>query len=145
MNSNVPDTIGGRISELRSQRKWTQKRLAEEANISVTFLSEIENDKRTMSFDVMLRLANALGTSLDYLGKGESKFSPKRRSLKIPPELVDAAEECGWSLGKTKDLLSMHRIVVARRNQDRNTLNPDKEITKIEWIEFQKKVFSEEL
>jgi len=47
--------------------------LAETAAISKGFLSDVENNKRNISSEYLLRIANSLGTSVDYLLKGESQ------------------------------------------------------------------------
>lgn len=42
-------SIGRRISGIRKERGYTQEKLAELADISVQFLSDIENDKKNMT------------------------------------------------------------------------------------------------
>ena len=144
MSLNIPPTPGKRIAALREQRGWKQRRLTEEAGISTTFLSEIENDKRSMSFDVLLRIADALGTSLDYIVKGEVETQHRQPPLVIPSELAEAAEECGWSLGVTRDLLKARNIVVARRSRDLRTDNQEKILSKEDWIDLHKRLFGDD-
>lgn len=64
--------LGDRIKELRQSLSWTQDKLAQEAQISKSFLSEIENNKASASGDNLLKISNSLNVSLDYLMKGES-------------------------------------------------------------------------
>ncbi len=139
----VPPTVGGRIAECRERRGWTQRRLAEVAGISVTFLSELENDKRTMGADVILRIADALGVSVDYLLKGEVEPARPRRPLVLPPELTEAAEERGWPLGETVDTLKARQLVVARRSRDAED-RPDRDLSKQEWIDLHDRLFQHE-
>ncbi len=78
-------TLGDRIREFREARKWTQDKLAEETGLSKSFISEIENDKRTPSADNVLKISNALTVSLDYLLKGETgKQEKEREPVQIP-------------------------------------------------------------
>lgn len=142
MDLMIPPTPGKRIAALREQRGWTQKTLANAAGISITFLSEVENDKRSMSSDVLLRIADALGASLDYIVKGEIGTQQRQPPLVIPPELAEAAEEQGWSLGITRDLLKTHNMVVARRSRDSRTDNQDKIYSKDEWIALYHRLFN---
>src|SRR3954453_13987215 len=93
---SVPATVGRRIAACREARGWTQKRLADESDLSVPFLSDVENDKRAIGSDGLLRLADALGASLDYLMKGTLDTSAVRTPLVIPHELAQAAEEHSW-------------------------------------------------
>ena len=60
----VPPTLGKRVADCRDRLGWRQKTLAEKANLSVTFVSEVENDRRTPGADALLGLAEALGVSL---------------------------------------------------------------------------------
>ena len=110
-------TIGDRIREVRENLDWTQDRLARTAGISKGFLSDVENNKRDISASNVLKLANALGASLEYLLRGETE-SPKikREPVQIPAELSQAAEELGLSYGDTLTLLETHTSVIARRS-----------------------------
>ena len=107
---------GDRIKNARERQKWTQEQLAEAAGISKGFLSDIENDKRNISSESALKIADALGISLDYLLRGESgERERQRRPVSIPPELSRLAEELELSYRETLTLLEAHEAVVARR------------------------------
>ena len=54
--------LGERVKSLRQSMGWTQDKLAQEAKISKSFLSEVENDKANLSGDNLLKIANALKT-----------------------------------------------------------------------------------
>ena len=108
---------GDRVKTAREGRKWTQGRLAEAAGISKGFLSDIENDKRNISSGSALKIADALGISLDYLLRGESgERERQRQPVSIPPELSELAEELELSYRETLTLLEAHEAVVARRS-----------------------------
>lgn len=110
-------TLGDRIREARETQKWTQDKLAEATGLSKSFLSEVENDKRTPSAGNVLRISNALGVSLDYLLKGETgKEEKERQPIQIPVELSKAAEKEHWSYRDILTLLAAHNSVVARRS-----------------------------
>ncbi|MBI4639621.1 MAG: helix-turn-helix domain-containing protein [Candidatus Tectomicrobia bacterium] len=111
-------TIGDRIREVRESLGWTQERLAMEAKISKGFLSDVENNKRSISAENVLKIANALGASLEYLMRGEtSDYEKKREPVQIPPELSEAAEKFGWSYSETLTLLETHKSIIARRSK----------------------------
>ncbi|MCH5250669.1 MAG: helix-turn-helix transcriptional regulator [Lachnospiraceae bacterium] len=59
--------IGKRIRELRITHKLTQAQFAELIDISVNFLSEIENGKKGMSQDTIYKLCSKLSISADYI------------------------------------------------------------------------------
>jgi len=109
-------TAGDRVKAAREQRSWTQERLAEAAGISKGFLSDVENNKRNISSESALKIADALGISLDYLLRGESgRAQFQREPVSIPVELSDAAEELGLTYSETLTLLKAHEAVIARR------------------------------
>jgi len=127
-------TLGSRISQLRERRGWTQKQLAERSRISVTFLSEVENNKpKSVGAEVLLRLASALGASLDYLLIGTSTTHQPEEMIAVPPELTAAAEEQGWSHKDTIALLHGQQAVVARRTRVGEAVHT-KTLSKNDWI-----------
>ncbi|MDD2288416.1 MAG: helix-turn-helix transcriptional regulator [Tepidanaerobacteraceae bacterium] len=61
--------IGKRIKLQRVKLSKTQDQLAEEVNISQKYLSQIEIGKSKPRVEVLIKIANALGISLDYLAQ----------------------------------------------------------------------------
>lgn len=109
-------TVGDRIREIREEMQMNQDRLAESAGLSKGFLSDVENNKRNVSSENLLKIANVLGASVDYLLRGEVTESPNPEPVVIPPELSQAAEELELSYTATVELLEAHRSVIARRS-----------------------------
>jgi transcriptional regulator with XRE-family HTH domain len=124
-------TTGDRIRAIREARGKTQDQLADDAKISKGFLSEVENNKRNISSENLLRIANVLGASLDYLLRGETKEQTHRQPVVIPPEMSQAAEELGLSYAQTLETLEAHNSVVARRSS-----KDTKRLSVEEWKEF---------
>lgn len=56
-------TLGETIKLLRTEHALTQPELADKARIEQSYLSKLENDKATPSFDIINRIAQALGLS----------------------------------------------------------------------------------
>ena len=135
-------TTGKRIAGLREHLGLPQKELARQAGISVTYLSEIENDKRRMGSDALLRLADALGVSMDYLVKGEETAPRPRQPITVPSELWEVADEQQWSVGDTHALLKAHQIVVARRSK--TSRNDGRPLSKQEWVQLYKRLFEDD-
>lgn len=130
--------MGKRIAKVREQRGWKQKELADRAGMSVTFLSEIENGKRNLSSGKLLRIADELGTSMDYLARGVHGEPPPRPAVKVPPELSDAAEEHGWTYAQTRALLQTSELI---RRSPAGTEIP-KHNTKADWVALYQKLFT---
>jgi transcriptional regulator with XRE-family HTH domain len=60
-------TIGEKIRALRIKKGLTQKALANRIGVQESTLSRYEHDKRSYQWDGLIRLADALDTSVDYL------------------------------------------------------------------------------
>jgi transcriptional regulator with XRE-family HTH domain len=135
----IPPTLGRRIADCRERRGWTQKALAERAKLSVTFVSEVENDHRVPGAEALLHLSEALEVSLDYLMKGELDRPPVRQPLVLPPALADVAEEDGWSVDEAIALLKSQRVRARRSGGD-----ADRELTKNEWRQRHRHLFEDD-
>lgn len=61
------ETIGERIKTLREIRKMTQVRLALELGVTQETISGYETGRIRPSYDILVKMANCLNTSLDYL------------------------------------------------------------------------------
>lgn len=68
-------SLGNRIRAERQRRGITQEKLAERVDISTNFMSLIENG-RNMSVETLVKIADALGVTVDYL-LNDTLFSPK--------------------------------------------------------------------
>ncbi len=67
------DSIGERVSYIRKKRGYTQYKLAELADISIQFLSDIENNKKSMTVKTLRQIADSLKISTDYIIYGREK------------------------------------------------------------------------
>ena len=110
---------------MRERRGWTQRELADRAQISVPFLSGVENGKRNVSSEVMLRIADALDASLDYLLRGTEEPSTTPLTGPLPAALHRAAERLGWSYANVHALYRAHSAVVASRGGKRKEWSED--------------------
>ena len=65
LDSARPPAFGGRIRDLRRKANMTLQTLADQAGISVGFLSQVERDKATPSLGTLANLAATLGVNVD--------------------------------------------------------------------------------
>ncbi|MBR0100637.1 MAG: helix-turn-helix transcriptional regulator [Treponema sp.] len=56
----VVKVVGENIRRLRKDRGLSQEELSENSNITPGYLSDIENNKRSVSLDTLVAIANAL-------------------------------------------------------------------------------------
>ncbi len=70
---NLYAEIGARISRLRKGRRITQEQLAEELDVTIKHVSEIERGLSSLSLPKLVHTARFLDCSLDYLILGRDK------------------------------------------------------------------------
>ena len=78
------DDFSQRLKKLRTDKHLTQAQVAKRVGVTASMVSSYETDIRLPSYDVMMRLADLFGVSVDYLLGREEK-----RLLDIS-ELTDA-------------------------------------------------------
>lgn len=59
--------LGERIREERRHLNLTQAQLAEDIDISDTYMGAIERGERSLTLDTLVRLVNRLGVTVDYM------------------------------------------------------------------------------
>lgn len=86
--------MGKRIKRFRKEKKLSQEKLAEMIDVSTPHMSNIENGKTKFSLQVLIDLANALGTTPDVLLLDQVESKDKTRSMvieEIDRELADCS------------------------------------------------------
>lgn len=124
-------TVGDRIRTRRTELGWTQDQLARKAGISKSFLSDVENGRRSVSAENLFEIAQALNVSLDHLMKGKSSGEERRPAVEIPVALAAFAEREGLSFRQAVTLLEMQQQIVAHRS----TIKKDN-LKSVDWQKF---------
>lgn len=60
MKDPVGEIFGATVRQFRENRGWTQEQLAEQAEMSVTYLGFIERGENVPTLTIILKLAGAL-------------------------------------------------------------------------------------
>ncbi len=68
------ENISKRIKAVRKSRKMTQDFLAEQTNLSVMHISNLENNHCKMSLDSLAAISEVLNVSTDYILFGHSQL-----------------------------------------------------------------------
>jgi transcriptional regulator with XRE-family HTH domain len=79
---STPDSttgLGSRLRQLRAQRAMTQQDLAGQVGIHYTHIGRYEANKSLPAADTLKRIAQALGTTTDYLMDGNTQDAAKSR------------------------------------------------------------------
>jgi len=66
-----PVQYGARIRRLRQNRGLTQAALAERLGVSTAYLNLIENDRRRLTPELLIRITRTLNVELDEFGPGD--------------------------------------------------------------------------
>lgn len=124
-------TMGARVRARRKELGWTQDMLCSRAQISSSFLSEVENDLSRPRGPVLVRLAKTLEMSVDFLLTGEERVPPPARPLEIPDSLAEFASEAGIPFAHVTLLKEIAEGIQARRR----ALGP-RQYTAADWREI---------
>jgi transcriptional regulator with XRE-family HTH domain len=97
----IPDlerrALGARLLERRRELGWTQRQLAARALIAYRRISRFENGRVAPNLPETIRLAGALGLSLDRLVLGQLPSLQESRSAVFPLAEIEALgtpEQC---------------------------------------------------
>jgi len=82
-------TLGQRIRELRDEKDLSTRELANQAKISIAFLSDIELGRRQPSEKVLAAIAKPLGTTLEEIQEYDTRpmVEELKRRLQEDPKL----------------------------------------------------------
>jgi len=103
--------LGEKIKKLRLARGYTQSAFAAELDISAGYLSQLEMGLRKPSRELVRRMADAFGASLDYL-LGTGNAAPVEG---VPKEIVEFFRSERVTEADREELLSFFRFWRAER------------------------------
>ena len=82
-------SLGIRMKLWREKKGWGQRELARQALVHVSQISRLESGKRDkIDLDAAVRLARALGVSLDYLAGMYDEPEAVRSALLPPASMI---------------------------------------------------------
>lgn len=110
--------IGRRIKEVRKAQGISQEKLAELADLSTQYMSQIETAARKASLTSLVKISNALNVSLDELLYGNRPDRPGEMQSELDSILSDCdiyekrvlyelVVQCRKILKENKDLLNI--------------------------------------
>ena len=59
--------IGKKLQAIRKSNGYTQEQLAEKVEVSVRYISDVEQDRAKPSYEVLIRICNTFQISLDQI------------------------------------------------------------------------------
>ena len=82
--------LGLKIKEMRLKAGLTQDNLAEMVSCNTSHISNVENNHTKVSLNVLMAIANALSTSIDYLLSDQYENT----ALALDNEVLRALKSC---------------------------------------------------
>ncbi|WP_394556913.1 helix-turn-helix domain-containing protein [Priestia aryabhattai] len=109
--------IGDRIKEMRLQKRYSITRLAEKAQISKSYLSQIEKGSNSNpSLQMLHKIAASLGTSVDYLINETNEHTEAETAPYITEEWMELLSKA-ISKGMTKeDFIEFYQYLSFKKN-----------------------------
>ena len=83
--------IGKRLKEIRKREGLSQASLAEKADLSAQYVSQIETAKKRASLESLVKMANAMHVSVDDLLYGNMPENPKEYQTDISDLMNDCS------------------------------------------------------
>lgn len=84
--------IGLRVKEVRKQHHITQAQLAEMTSLSISYISHIETAQKKASLESLVRIADALGITVDELLNGNQLNNPTEYQTDIDLVIADCTQ-----------------------------------------------------
>ena len=97
--------LGLKIKEIRLTKGLTQDTLAEMVSCNTSHISNIENNHTKVSLNVLLAIANALYTSIDYLLSNQYENT----SFALDNEIMRVLSDC--DIEKKEKILKIIDII----------------------------------
>lgn len=84
--------IGKRLKDTRISKKLTQEYVANIADVNVSHISNIENNRVKVSLSTLVQICNALDTTVDFILSDEYNDS----SAPIEQEILHELHSCSY-------------------------------------------------
>lgn len=109
--------LGDRIRERRKDLRLSLTELATRANMSKTYLWEIEHGKAiNPGGEILARLSRVLGVSIDLLMSG-NEFTEGAQEISVPGELALMADTLGLPFNNVCSLVKVAKAIEQTSSQ----------------------------
>jgi len=94
-NKELLGIVSSNIRQYRLRGKWSQSSFAEKTDVSINFLSDIENGKKWPSINTMIKFAKAFNLEVYELFKPENMLpdNPSHVIAKYTKEILAAVNK----------------------------------------------------
>lgn len=106
-----------RLRFLRNENGESLEKIAKYLNVTIQTISNYETEKRDMTPDTILKLAEYFGVSTDYL-LGKSDIRNPEKQIKDDFQFAYHKETEGLSEEEIKEALEFYKLVKNRKNKE---------------------------
>lgn len=121
--------IGDNIKKYRIAQKLTQKELAEKANISRSYLADVENGRYNPSIEVLNAIAHALNVPASEFLKNNNDNNDNTIMQKINPKfkpIIDSLDRAGDLQDEDiEDITNQLRFLIEYHRQKKRKNSPE--------------------
>lgn len=100
--------VGQRMQRLRKENGYTQEQIAAALNVTVAFISNIENNRAKMNLRVITYYAKLLNVSIDYLLQAENDEESSKDTI-LNQEILRLLH--GYSIEEKEKLIKILRLI----------------------------------
>lgn len=100
--------VGQRMQRLRKENGYTQEQIAAALNVTVAFISNIENNRAKMNLRVITYYAKLLNVSIDYLLQAENDEESSKDTI-LNQEILRLLH--GYSIEEKEKLIKVLRLI----------------------------------
>ncbi len=83
------DMMGEKIKKLREESGLKQSQIAEYLNVDQSYISRFEKNERPLSVDILEKLSNLFGCSIEYFTTNNDKYKPLPFALRATSITAD--------------------------------------------------------
>lgn len=102
--------IGEKIKIYRKSNKLTQKDLAKKANISRSYLADIENNRYNASIETLKAIATALNISFNELFEDENYENIDKKNLQCKEQILTTVPKKFTNPTEARTYVNRHQI-----------------------------------
>lgn len=100
--------VGQRMQRLRKENGYTQEQIAAALNVTVAFISNIENNRAKMNLRVITYYAKLLNVSIDYLLQAENDEESSKDTI-LNQEILRLLHS--YSIEEKEKLIKVLRLI----------------------------------
>ena len=117
LNSEI---LGQRFYEMREKSGFTQGQVAEYLQVDQSYISKCEKGQRKFSIDILEKVADLFGCTVDYFTNKNSKFTPLPTALRADSVEVEDLETIAAVNKIALNLRYMESLLEGDNNENTN-------------------------